>query len=608
MNIRSQIRHYINHNMIENNPVIVSEMLRSNRLNGRKANNIDRAVFVISLYVKYALLHKDPVREFEKALYRLPLSETYQTDQISLEQIRESAKDLSEVVFDAWNVLFYPALDLYQLKTFIENETGSPGVSEYEQDINAVLQSINAEQTGKEVISDFTLDNAPMHELWNGFLQERKRLLVYNNTPFDDQLIYSVMEKYGYSGKIVHCVSEESKHITTQPSNPNDIFYRDVNRLGNRYRPYYERNVITELAGSVMNLQLHNTDAVFSNFYEYGLTCGGILTCGFCDWLNQLADRKNIDLFLFVARDGEIMQKIYERYYGKRQSDYLVFSRFASFELIFSDYPEEYIDKNIKPRIGRRDADNTIGNILRECGLEFILKDLPQEVLTEHDVLTMDNYENFRRWILCCRKKMELHFEESCKSAEQYYRRICRDHHNICIVDLGWHGKSIIYLKHFMEEKCRMNVAISGAMIGAANDPVTQNYIRKDIIETYAFEDERWRSCGTHNGKRMGYEETICVEALFSSKTDTLLRYQLDGSGQTDFVYGRKNRNQSAIEEIHKGIEDFAKQFAPIQSKYGLRVMPRDAYTPLYHRMQNRKFRKWIYTNYHEEAGAINGF
>lgn len=608
MSVKSRIRQYINQNMIENNPVIVSEMLRSNRTNGRKEKGIERAGFVFCLYVKYALLHKDPLREFEKALYRLPLSETFQTGQVSIKQIRESVKEAPEVIFDAWNVLLYPALDQYQLSVFIENETYSLGSSEYRRDINALFESNDGKEAVRAVVSDFILDNVPIHKLWKELIEEGAKISVFNNSPFDDQLLHYIMKQYGYCGEIVHSIGQTDRHITTQALCSNDILYQDVNKLGNRFRPYYERNVITELASSIMNMQLHNTDTVYSNFYEYGLTCGGILTCGFCDWLNRVAEQKGIDLFLFVARDGEIMQKIYERYYGKRDSAYLLFSRFASFELIFSDYPEEYIDKNIKTRIGRSNADNAIQNILKECGLEFIQKDLPQNVFRAQDILTMDNYEGFREWLLSHKREIEMHFEESCKAAEQYYRKVCREHHHICIVDLGWHGKSIIYLKHFMEKKCAMDVDISGAMIGAANDAVTQNYIRENVIETYAFADERWRSCGTRDGECMGYEEIICTEALFSSKSDTLLGYRLNESGQTDFVYGKKNKNKNAIEEIHRGIEDFATQFAPIQCRYGLRVMPADAYAPLYHRMQNRKFRKWIYTNYYEEAGAVNGF
>lgn len=129
--------------------------------------------------------------------------------------------------------------------------------------------------------------------------------------------------------------------------------------------------------------------------------------------------------------------------------------------------------------------------------------------------MCQDNYGQFKDWLLRYHKQITEHFHESCVAAEQYYRKVCRGHRNICVVDLGWHGKSIVYLKYFMERKCAMDVRVTGAMIGACDDVVTQNYIRKGLIDTYAFESDRWRSQGSRNGTKMGYRETICTEALF---------------------------------------------------------------------------------------------
>lgn len=39
-----------------------------------------------------------------------------------------------------------------------------------------------------------------------------------------------------------------------------------------------------------------------------------------------------------------------------------------------------------------------------------------------------------------------------------------------------------------------MDVRVTGAMIGAAPEVVVQDYIRKDMINVYAFENDKWRS------------------------------------------------------------------------------------------------------------------
>ena len=85
-----------------------------------------------------------------------------------------------------------------------------------------------------------------------------------------------------------------------------------------------------------------------------------------------------------------------------------------------------------------------------------------------------------------------------------------------------------------------MDVRVTGAMIGAAPEVVVQDYIRKDMINVYAFENDKWRSPGSRNGEQMDYQEILCTELLFSSPKDTLLRYTLGKKGKRFSCTGEK--------------------------------------------------------------------
>lgn len=617
MTIIQRMNRLFNTCLIEKNPVIVGEMMRHNRRYGRPDDRHLRARLVLGLYLRYGILHKDPLQAFEKKICRMSFPESGFSGQTPSEEIRRRLQDTETVVFDAWGVLMCMGLEEYQFRAMAECELSAFGISDRTayrfQDYLAGKERRNTdcgceeERRIRRLAEDFVLDNPFMHALWDELLAEGKRLLICNNSCWDDGFVDTILRQRGYQGKLVRDAAR-FVHITNRAESDRDIVYRDVNQAGDRYRTRYEYNAVTNLADRIVNLLLHGDGRKKTVFYEYGVTCGGVLTCGFCHWLNELADRKKTDLFLFVARDGEILQRIYREHYGTHASEYLVFSRFASFELIFGDHPEEYIDKNIRPRMERRDCDNSVKEILKECGLDFLLRHLPEKGLKETDILYQDNYEQFKSWLLDHHGEIELFFRESCMAAKQYYRKVCKGHRNICVVDLGWHGKSVVYLKYFMETKCGMDVSVSGAMIGACDDLVTQDHIRKGLIETYAFENDRWRSQGSRNGVPMTYQEIICTEALFSSSSDTLLRYKLGADGETVFLYGKKNENIEGVMEIHRGITDFAKYFAGIQNRYGLRVTPRDAYTPLYYKMKDKRYLDWLYTHYREEAGALNGF
>lgn len=604
----SRINQWFNSSIIESNPVIVGEMMRYNRTHGRIKNHAARAKMVAGLYLRYGILHRNPLQEFEKRIGKMPFPESRYARQTPSAEIKARVEKAEVIVFDVWDVLLCAGLDEAQTRAFCECEALYPGIFEYGDWNLTGGAAADSFPMLYSVVRNFALDNVEVHKIWDELSGKGKHLYFCNNSSYDDGFVGAVLKDCGYLGDFYEGDLENVFFVTADAQSEWDVPYQNVHQLGSPYRFYYEYNVVTSLTDRIINLLLHGNGEEKSVFYEYGAACGGILTCGFCQWLNELADRKNIDLFLFVARDGDVMQKIYQRHYAEYESAYLIFSRFASFELIFADYPEEYLDKNIKPRIARRNCDNSIAAVLRECGLDFMEKYLPEEGLTKADILTGERYDAFRRFLLAHREEITDYFQTSCTAAEKYYREVCLGHRNVCVVDLGWHGKSILYLKHFMERKCGMDVQVSGAMIGASSEITVQDYIRKDVISTYAFENDKWRSQGSRNGEQMDYREILCTELLFSSPKDTLLRYTLGKNGETVFLYGKKNENIHAVCEIHRGIADFAEKFAGIQNRYGLKVLPRDAYTPLYYTLKNKKLCGWIYENYRETDNAINGF
>lgn len=513
----SQLNQWFNASFIEKNPVIVEEMTRYNQTYGRIKDHRARAKMVAGLYLRYGILHRSPLREFEKRLCARPFPESRFSRQTPVAELEAQLEMAENIVFDVWDVLLCAGLDTFQLRTFCECEALYPGISEYGGDrLSGRIPPDNFPAlylTAKKV----TMDNAAMHKLWDTLLAKGKNLFFYNNSDYDNTFVLSLLKENGYLGQFYQGDQKEAVSVTTTVRDGREVVYQNVHQMGNPYRAYHDHNAVSCLADRISNLLLHSDEQEKSVFYEYGLTCGGILTCGLCQWLNELADRKKIDLFLFVARDGAVMHKIYQQYYAKYEAAYLVFSRFASFELIFEDYPEEYIDKNIKPRMTRKNCDNTIAAVLRECGLDFMESRLPDGKLDKTDILNEERYESFKDFLLRHKGEIAAHFQAACDAAEQYYGELCRGHQNICVVDLGWHGKSIIYLKHFMEKKCGMDVRVTGAMAGASSEVAVQDYIRKSFARSYCFLRRSLLCWATHWGRTenpvscMEREMKICM-------------------------------------------------------------------------------------------------
>ena len=89
-------------------------------------------------------------------------------------------------------------------------------------------------------------------------------------------------------------------------------------------------------------------------------------------------------------------------------------------------------------------------------------------------------------------------------------------------------------------------------------------------------------------------EELFCIEALFSSDEPTLLRYQTAADGSYGFIFDGQNIGREMTVEIQKGIMDYAGTCSPVLQKYHLRILPKDAYTPLDFCMRNGRYRKMI--------------
>lgn len=600
------IRHYINKKYIEANPAILEEMQYHNQVYGRYESVVKRALLSLRLFLKYTINKSSFCEEREKKLAKMHFPESADNQKKQLELIGEKAKAAESIVMDIDGVLLNKALTKKQIMAFAEAELHYIGLS----DVSDAQEQMDKQDRTHlaEIQKDFTQYNPAIEAMIEEWHRAGKDLYFLRA----DSMELTNMAKERYSSiPILDKIPDDKQqliHITNNCSHESDIEYRNITDIGEKYRPFLYKNAVTALYTNLVNMRFHSKAEAEPLFYEYGFICGGILTCGFCQYLDRLARQEGIDKFLFVARDGDIMKQIYEKYFHHVNADYLKFSRFASYELIFEDFPEEYIDKNIKPRSNRKNVDNSIKKILSECGLEFLEKYLEEAGFQTDTVLTTTNYSQFRKFILHHKDEIVMQFSETCRAAEQYFMDAISGNKKVCIVDLGWHGKSIVYLKYLCEKKYHWLGQITGVMVGASDSTVAQNYIRKGIIHTYAFENEYWRGMGARNGKKMAYKECICLEGLFSSPTDTLLRYTFNKRGMPDFIYGKKNENVHVINQIHQGIRDFSEQFMPVIKKYNLVITARDAYTPIDAAMHNQNYVDMLYKRYDEVPEAINGF
>ncbi|MCR5675388.1 MAG: hypothetical protein K6G16_06745 [Lachnospiraceae bacterium] len=602
------MRGFLNRLLINSYPEIIEELRRHYRLIGRPATVAGRLWLALTLFLRYGLFRRDPVTVRDKKRQRLSYPESTVTQPISPAEWETRIAGADTVVFDAWKALLLPLIDQKQAGVMADVRDGHLGLGVL---ISAGCADEEAVRDAAAIFCDLTIDQPFVHRLYDGAIRSGKQVLICNSMEWiGDAETDAVLKRFGYPG--VNRIGGIPENALWISSDRKDNL-TDVRLLGSPYRAWRSKNVLTSVYDGIVDLHLHSGEHKEDLFYEYGFVCGGILTAGYCQFLNRLARQEGIDRFLFFARDGYIMEQVYQRYFEEKDHAYLLVSRFALLELIFSDDPMEYLYENVRTRIFRDQADNSVRNVLRECGLQILEPFLGEASFTGEDILTEKLFPKFCDWILSHKKEIEGVFSESREAAKEYYLSMIGDAGHVCLVDIGWRATSAAYLKKLFSTLCRWDGKTTGTLIGAQalysnfSDAV-KTRIQCGEVHTFAFESEEFRRCGKTSVGIMPYEEVVCVEALFSSQADTLLRYCRSADGGVGFIYGNKNENAEKIRQIHRGILDFCEQFVPIIKRYGLTVTPRDAYAPLDAAMRNRKYKKLIFDSYREVSKAINGF
>ena len=100
----------------------------------------------------------------------------------------------------------------------------------------------------------------------------------------------------------------------------------------------------------------------------------------------------------------------------------------------------------------------------------------------------------------------------------------------------------------------------------------------------------------------------ILVEVLYTATHPSFLHFLRQENGDIRPVFGYKEqKNQEAIKEIQKGIEEFAKQWnsMPNDLKKFLAIEGEDAYAPVKNMLQKRKICYNIFKDY--EINELSG-
>lgn len=417
---------------------------------------------------------------------------------------------------------------------------------------------------------------------------------IFVSCDYDKSKKYGELQKevskyYGENCRIIHLGDNYFMDIEgSRIAGWSTIYYKNVSAIGKEYRP----NEMSTISGSIykglVNGKLHS-GLPLNTYYEYGYSYVGYLVVGFCKWLNALVAEKKIDKLLFVARDMNIVHKVYESFFVECESEYIKASRTSSIHLSFNRHIEHFFDWHVRRRFSSRIS---LEQTLDELGLAFLSDKLSDFELELGEVLSAENIEQLKQLVYENKKIILDAYETERSSAREYYENVIGEKKNVCIVDLGWKGSTFKSLKYFLNEECDMKVKIISAMLGMEGHGFVDEAMSLGEIYTYVFSNQKNKDLMMiHN--QNGNIWRRMYEIIFTSNEQSLLKFDLSESGEVIFEFLRKEiRDDSIVDNLHQGILDFAKDYKMIEDKTKINfvVESADAYRPLQKILYEEKF------------------
>lgn len=346
----------------------------------------------------------------------------------------------------------------------------------------------------------------------------------------------------------------ESDFIQSKDSGMDVYWYKSCQDIGNSYRSTADKSIGGSAYMAVVNNYLHcGSQKILNPYYEHGFTYGGIITYGFCKFIENLRERDKYDKFIFLARDMEIFYKAYKKFFNSIACEYALFSRFSSQQLILEFLPEEYLNYTIFTRINK----NTIAEALQIYDLPEFKDKLQEKGIDENEKLTTTNYEYVKEIIYENKELITNLFKPAVETAKVYYKNIIGKSQNICILDLGWKGTAVLYLSRLFKE-WGWNVKVHGAIVSMSGNVYAQSVYDSKILDVYMKRSELDFTAGVPAKSNFETFRGHMFEATFTSKNESLLEF---GKQNNDYIFARKNPNEFIIRQIQEGILDFCGEF-----------------------------------------------
>jgi len=512
-------------------------------------------------------------------------------------------------------------------------------------DIYEILfEEYQVERSWKEVEIElekyFTVSNLYMKRIFDKLISAGKIVIFTSDMYLPKDVIESLLEKNGFTGYNKLFLSNEIKlskkygtlqeyisnqygpdsriiHIgdnyrydikNSKISNFETIYYRSVSELSKLYYNYNYSEISESIFKAIISNNLMNGTWKHSVYYETGFKIGGILTAGYCEYINDIVIRDNIDLILFCARDCDVIQKVYDRFYKKVDFEYVYVSRYALMNITPERYYLELYDR-ASSKIAS--VNGTIQDLLNSLELTYLSNRLVSSGFDITKTLNSDIISNLRLFISDNLSEIYKHNLDNIESARQYFVKKIGNHKRILIVDVGWTGSSANVLSYFIKHNISEEIYCKGSLLfGSANERLSM--FSNGFIDCYISGPSKNRDLLSSQFELKRHQDRTnqIFEYIYSSIESSTVGYSFDENGfPTIIKSNRLCNNPAQIIDMQNGIIDFVDKFEKYSKKIRncFKISPYVAYAPFKQIIDNESFISLVFSDFTYDAAIFQG-
>ena len=439
-----------------------------------------------------------------------------------------------------------------------------------------------------ELEINLTFPNDEVIEAYQYALQQGKKVYIISDMYLTDTIIGQVLDHNrisGYDKLFVSCIYRKTKHeggaLFSAVLEEIQADAKDVLHIGNDAKADIQQSKAVGLDAYLIKppsrksyvdetkakgdldysllygfITKHNSPKTPNSLaYRLGFDVFGPIVKGFMEWIKDYKDRHNLDVILFLARDGYVLQAISDQE-GALTSFYSYLSR-RSVVIPMIQYRQSLEDilrlyKSWQPNI-------TLTTLFNRLGIPYDADVVHSVGLRESDTFSRDELtqdERIQALYNQVKAKVYYNSQEQGQLLWDYLKQY-KDYRRIGVVDLGA-GTIVSALQQYSTIK---NYDIDWVPLYLQNSlEPKDSYI--DISQNYELQ----------TALRLGY---MFLEVFFTAPHGTTLGYEYNEKCEAipileDYEYSSiPEEYKNRLAELHQGAMDFYQSYPLDMMQYG---------------------------------------